>query len=51
MKNYTTKEYKAIVEAFEKGEFPGEPVVRKYEHPIKRRTIQVSEKQIKDTRR
>jgi hypothetical protein len=51
MKNLASKEYKDIVKAFERGEFPGEPVCRKYEHPVKKRTIQKSEKQIKATRR
>ena len=51
MKNLTTKEYRDAVKQFEEGKFPGEPIVRKYNHPIKKRTIQISEKQIKDTRR
>ena len=51
MKNLITEEYKDIVKEFEKGNFPGKPIVRRYVHPIKKREIMKSDKQIKDTRR
>ena len=51
MKKLLTKEYEDAVKEFEKGNFPGRPVVRKYEHPITNRKILKSEKQIRDSRR
>jgi hypothetical protein len=50
-KELVTKEYKNVVEAFKKGKFPGRPVVRRYEHPIAKRKIMKSNKQITDSRR
>jgi hypothetical protein len=50
-KQLITEEYKNIVKEFEKGKFPGKPVVKLYKHPIAKRDIMRSEKQIKDTRR
>ena len=51
MKKLVTREYEDAVKEFERGNFPGKPIVRKYNHPIEKRKILKSEKQIRDSRR
>jgi hypothetical protein len=51
MKKLVTKEYEDIVADFKRGKFPGKPVVRRYVHPIAKRKVMKSNKQIKDSRR